>query len=238
MEAGDNGDSDIVYNGTAVHADCLTEFNAARKAAGLVPFADANGEFTVTPENQKAIELLCEEMMTDQLFAEAPQHRVLVAFDEQSGSTADCAKAVARFNGALPLFKSLPPKFTVTEPVYQNIQAVSFVALYNPRKNPKVDCGYFNCTATSDSEKKEKNAEVEEASEKQEKIVPVEEDSDSSTKTLKGLFCVSSPMALVLDEYPFEQSEFNKIKEAINASAVALPTFVTCLVAAAGLVLF
>ncbi|KAL8425198.1 hypothetical protein Efla_004273 [Eimeria flavescens] len=120
------------------------------------------------------------------------QYPFLVALDEQSGNQADCAEAVEDFNKAAPLFGSLPPKYTPQAEIYKNIQAVSFVALYNPKDDPKLECGYFNCTETTPSAKTLQQTNGE------------SQPSQESTKMMKALLCLTSPQPLVENEYPFD----------------------------------
>ncbi|CDJ34023.1 SAG family member [Eimeria mitis] len=86
--------------------------------------------------------------------------------------SADCEAAVEYWKEAFPNFKGLPPQYTDGAELYKNPQNVSFISLFNPQENPKVDCAYFTCPAQQDS-KKQKSEPVED----EEAEPPTEEDS-------------------------------------------------------------
>ncbi|KAL8425199.1 hypothetical protein Efla_004274 [Eimeria flavescens] len=119
--------------------------------------------------------------------------------EEQSGKEADCAEAVKNFNGALPLFRLLPPKCTAEEELYQNAKAHSFVHLYNPQDHLAIDggCFNFNCTETTKETTSSTNNSTGNIQKKQFcKNIP---------KMTKQLFCVTAPQPQVENEYPYEQ---------------------------------
>ncbi|KAL8425200.1 hypothetical protein Efla_004275 [Eimeria flavescens] len=222
----DESASEVKYAGNATEVDCLDVFNVARTAAGLVPFVSAGAEFSVTKQalDKSFTERACKALMTQTPLTEVSQlfdFNKTVALAIQDGHTGDCAAAVTHFNGALPLFGSLPPAFSTSEPVYKELQAVSFVALYNPKEDPKLDCGYLSCTATTKASSKGSESDGS--------------PQEGNTTTLKGLLCATSPQALIEGQAPFVQKRYDRIKGAISSALAAVPAFLTVALAAAAI---
>ncbi|KAL8437304.1 hypothetical protein ACSSS7_001067 [Eimeria intestinalis] len=71
------------------------------------------------------------------------------AAHEQRGAKADCSAAVDDWQGAIVDFGSSPPKYNTEDAFYKNVRNLSFVALFNPKTDAKVDCAYITCPRTT-----------------------------------------------------------------------------------------
>ncbi|KAL8449692.1 hypothetical protein Emed_002947 [Eimeria media] len=67
------------------------------------------------------------------------------AVHSQTGTTASCSAAVEYWKGAIENFESLPPEHDNKTDLYNDRRNVSFVALFNPQADAKVDCVYVTC---------------------------------------------------------------------------------------------
>ncbi|CDJ36648.1 LOW QUALITY PROTEIN: SAG family member [Eimeria mitis] len=173
------------------------------------------------------------------------------AYAVQEGASADCEAAVEHWKAAFSNFNGLPPRLPPqytedTEP-YDNPQNISFISLFNPSENPKVDCAYFTCPAKK-------------AGKQQQDVVPplkepeeVEEDDPESSndvespnpgggsesitdKEVKALVCVTTPDALKKESAPYTQAQWDQITAGLNKNAApALPTFLGFAATAAGI---
>ncbi|XP_026192963.1 putative protein TPRXL [Cyclospora cayetanensis] len=77
-----------------------------------------------------------------------------VAYHVQTGSEGSCSAAVDYWKSGFSLFNNqLPPSYSSSSPsdIYKNGQAVSFVALYNPKPGPTAECAFVKCPATTNT---------------------------------------------------------------------------------------
>ncbi|KAL8429926.1 hypothetical protein Efla_004740 [Eimeria flavescens] len=63
----------------------------------------------------------------------------------QTGQMANCSAAVDHWKEALVNFGRLPPAYNADSEPYNDLQNVSFVALFNPKARAKIDCAYVTC---------------------------------------------------------------------------------------------
>ncbi|CDJ32933.1 SAG family member [Eimeria mitis] len=130
------------------------------------------------------------------------------AYAIQEGKTADCQAAVDLWTAAFPNFNGLlPPVYTLGTAPYDRTQNISFLSLFNPYPNPKVDCAYFTCGATQNAK--------------------------GSEKEVKTLICVTIPHPLTENELPYTQEQWDKITTAFKPSSAVAATPATLLLAAA-----
>lgn len=97
----------------------------------------------------------------------------------------DCSAAVEFWTQAYTNFEGLPEAYAKDKVPYNSAQNVSFIALFNPKENPEVDCAYFTCPAAPSSNV---GAGVR----------------ATSDREVRGLLCVTTPNALTQGEAPFE----------------------------------
>ncbi|CDJ51394.1 SAG family member [Eimeria brunetti] len=163
------------------------------------------------------------------------------AYAVQDGTEANCEAAVEHWKEALPNFSGLPPTYTTETDLYKNSQNVSFISLFNPKENPKVDCAYFTCPAKSETPAEDEDNE--------EPPPAVEGSGDSSharqtrsgataEKEVKALLCITTPNALTADTAPYTQSQWDQITTGLKGSAAAaVPTLLGFAAAAVGVLL-
>lgn len=117
----------------------------------------------------------------------------MYAYFPRSGDTEDCPAAIEYWKGGFASFGTkVPPKFGYQEGTkrgkepYDTYRATSFVALYNPKDTPKMDCGFVRCPARTET---------------------VVVDGVPTTKVLaeaaNALVCLSNPTALEENKSPY-----------------------------------
>ncbi|OEH76497.1 SAG family member [Cyclospora cayetanensis] len=143
--------------------NCLSDMNEPRTAAGLselkapaasteqTKVANALGKEGKT-ETTKYLQDLC----TDLIATNPPKTTTkgTVAYHVQTGSEGSCSAAVDYWKSGFSLFNNqLPPSYSSSSPsdIYKNGQAVSFVALYNPKPGPTAECAFVKCPATTNT---------------------------------------------------------------------------------------
>ncbi|KAL8439078.1 hypothetical protein Efla_006677 [Eimeria flavescens] len=90
---------------------------------------------TASPRNPKVAKTVKVQSKEDATYA----------VHVQTGQTANCSAAVDHWKEALVNFGRLPPAYNADSEPYNDLQNVSFVALFNPKANAKVDCAYVTC---------------------------------------------------------------------------------------------
>ncbi|KAL8274832.1 hypothetical protein Esti_001238 [Eimeria stiedai] len=201
-----------VIKASASQVDCLKAFNSARADAGFQPFLQSRSDIFVEDHAtaQAFLNMGCEALRTSTPPPNPEKYNATIALVAQDGQLADCDKAVAEIQKARENFSGVPGPYVKGEAPFNNIENVSLVALYNPKRNAELDCYYFSCLR----------------------------DEDSVNRVLvRGLFCASSPIALEQDKHPFTQEEFTRIENAKafvrSAAASPVPTFYMVAVATA-----
>ncbi|CDJ32257.1 SAG family member [Eimeria mitis] len=171
------------------------------------------------------------------------------AYAVQEGATADCEAAVEHWKAALSNFDGVPPQYKEETAPYDNPQNISFISLFNPNENPKVDCAYFTCPAQqADSQQRNNLVDGEGEGEGEEGDPeadsggsgPKPDDGGTSTtdKEVKALVCVTTPKVLNKDAAPYTQAQWDQITAGLNKSAApALPTFLGFVATAVGILI-
>ncbi|CDJ29194.1 SAG family member [Eimeria mitis] len=242
----------------AERVNCSVQMNAARD---LVRFAELTagenkGEklpIDETPLSRAAtvaeyVESVCTALKGNA--ASAPKSATLdgtYAYAVQEGATADCEAAVEHWKAAFSNFNGLPPQYTEDTEPYDNPQNISFISLFNPSENPKVDCAYFTCPAKKTVKQNQEVVEDEEEEGEEEAgggssngNGPEQGSGSESTtdKEVKALVCVTTPKALNKDAAPYTQAQWDQITAGLNKSAApALPMFLGFVATAVGILL-
>ncbi|CDJ70313.1 SAG family member [Eimeria necatrix] len=194
--------------GTAETIDCFKEMNEERKAAGLPEFTQASEETQVLPEHPgsgRAITAstlwteICKKIAGDD-GATTQANQLEGTFAYYSGKK-DCKAAVQYWKDGFSLFKNeLPPTFTALNdpPIYTD-QAVSFVALYNPKASPVASCAFVTCTeggafAAADLSKSHEGRTLRRLQELE--------------TTATAVICLTNPKALTAGAAPFHCLDF------------------------------
>ncbi|CDJ35224.1 SAG family member [Eimeria mitis] len=184
----------------AVRVDCSSQMNAARSLAGFTGFqaaadsadppeqlpiysSNTEGRSGSTDPNTEYLTAVCKAMKQNTATEVDIKPDGTYAYAVQEGTDADCQAAVDHWKEAFTNFDGLPPTYDKSTDVYKSAKNVSFISLFNPQENPKVDCAYFTCPAGV----KAKGV-------------------DSGTgddKELKALLCVTTPKALTAEVAPF-----------------------------------
>ncbi|KAL8429923.1 hypothetical protein Efla_004737 [Eimeria flavescens] len=144
-------------NPTASRVSCIDAMNPYRHAAGFTPFeipsvkesvsvtSGGDSQTTASPH----LTAVCESVQTESPrlpeVSKASAKRATYAVHVQTGQTADCTAAVDHWKKALVNFGTLPPAYTADSKLYSELQNMSFVALFNPKANAKIDCAYITC---------------------------------------------------------------------------------------------
>ncbi|CDJ51389.1 SAG family member [Eimeria brunetti] len=246
----------------AVGVDCSAAMNAARNRVGFteLTLGKATGELLPLDSTvgdagtgTKYVDEVCKALKAEESGTPAAKSTGLngtYAHVVQEGANADCEAAVDYWKAALKNFTGLPPTYTTETDLYKNSQNVSFISLFNPKENPKVDCAYFTCPAkqaVTDPSTDEGEEEGEEdgtgpdgagpSREKGTHIVGRSvggEDATTTEKEVKALVCITTPSALTNDTAPYTQSQWDQITTGLNGSAAAVPTFLGLVAAAVG----
>lgn len=79
-------------------------------------------------------------------FPPVPGQNGIFAFMPTDRADINCNEAVVYWGSAAKNFLGGPPVYTTEQPIYKNVFNTSLVALYNPGRNPTVDCIAFTCT--------------------------------------------------------------------------------------------
>ncbi|CDJ33654.1 SAG family member [Eimeria mitis] len=253
---------------TAKRVDCSASMNEARKLVGFAEFTEgqtAEEKLPIDPVSKTAgatgttyIESVCSALKAVRRDTEFLNSQLPCALDGtyayavQEGTDADCEAAVDHWKAALSNFKSLPPQYTEDTELYKDPQNVSFISLFNPKENPKVDCAYFTCPAkenkpkqqstdvvggTGDNGEKDPNADEGDGDDEEEPETG--EGSETTTdKEVKALLCITTPNALTQGAAPYTQAQWDQITAGLNKNAAhALPISLGFAVAAVGVLL-
>ncbi|KAL8425195.1 hypothetical protein Efla_004270 [Eimeria flavescens] len=201
----------------AKHVDCLPTFNSARSVARFPPFRNAaESPYLETLEEAQAfIKMGCNSLLERKPADNASRFDATMAVVVQEGEVADCAAAVHSIRAAVPNFKGVPGPYKKGEEPYDSIDNVAVVALFNPKKDPQLDCFSLTCM------EQELGGQV----------------------VVRGLVCATTPVALEENRAPFTEEEFARIVASIGeplppASGGASPPLVSLLSAAAAGILF
>ncbi|CDJ34478.1 SAG family member [Eimeria mitis] len=227
----------------ADRVDCSESMNAARKLVGFADLTlgeEGNEKLPIDPAAKARTETVAayvKSVCTALKSNEASPPGDLTgtyAYAVQEGTSANCEAAVDYWKAALSNFDGLPPQYTAETKLYKTPQNVSFISLFNPNENPKVDCAYFTCPAQQDEPNEPDGASV------REKDSELEGEGESTTdKEVKALLCVTTPNALTTNKAPYTQDQWDQINAGLKKnSAPALPTFLGFAAAAVGVVLF
>ncbi|CDJ29193.1 SAG family member [Eimeria mitis] len=124
--------------------------------------------------------------------------------------------------------------YTENTAPYDKVQNVSFISLFNPKENAKVDCAYFICPAAEEDADEPKNRNDDE---------PPSEDPEpeaTTDKDLKAILCITTPSALEANKAPYEQAQWDRISAAVNSSngSAAAPTLLLLAAAVLGAYFF
>ncbi|CDJ51388.1 SAG family member [Eimeria brunetti] len=260
---GGNASSSTTTTNEVVRVDCSEAMNVARSRVGFTDLAvgkdtgevlpiEPTGSLQVTGSNY--VDEVCKALKAEGSGTPTSKSTTLngtYAHAVQEGANADCKAAVDYWKAALKNFTGLPPTYTSETDLYKNSQNVSFISLFNPKENPKVDCAYFTCPAkqTDNNPPVEGDGEEEEGEEgepgggskqpgdnvKNSMGRNIESGDVSATdKEVKALVCITTPNALTKDTAPYTQSQWDQITTGLNGSAAAVPTFLGLLAAAVG----
>ncbi|CDJ32938.1 SAG family member [Eimeria mitis] len=261
----------------ADRVDCSASMNAARNLVGFADFTvgktdgeklpidealagrDVTGAAYVNSVCTALKDVTCRVFcvlrpsQNQQNTASAQESATLAgtyAYAVQEGASADCKAAVDHWKAALSNFKSLPPQYTGETAPYADPQNISFISLFNPNENPKVDCAYFTCPAQqADSQQRnnvsggdgEGEGEGDEDPEVDSGVdgpKPGGEGGSTTDKEVKALVCVTTPKALNKDAAPYTQAQWDQITAGLNKNAApALPTFLGFAATAVGILL-
>ncbi|CDJ32935.1 SAG family member [Eimeria mitis] len=157
---------------SAKKIDCSTHMNAVRTLAGFSPL-----ELGTTEQEQ--LPILGSESALDTEYVE----KVCTAMKADKAPSEKAATLTAYTENTAP---------------YNKIQNVSFISLFNPKENAKVDCAYFICPAAEEDADEPKNRNDDE---------PPSEDPEpeaTTDKDLKAILCITTPSALEANKAPYE----------------------------------
>ncbi|CDJ51408.1 SAG family member [Eimeria brunetti] len=199
---------------TATQVNCLAEMNEARSLAGLPELKLGDDEKSLLPittkgtsrseteqPNTNYLKQVCDDMKGGKVTVQKITPDGIYAYAVQDKY--DCQAAVDYWKKAFTNFNGLPPAYDSTATPYTSAQNISFISLFNPKENPKVDCAHFTCPpATGDGGNGRSGEE----------------------KELKALLCITTPQALTAGQPPYTQDQWNKINTAINSGSAAIPT--------------
>ncbi|CDJ36594.1 SAG family member [Eimeria mitis] len=249
---------------TAKRVDCSASMNEARKLVGFAEFTvgeTTEEKLPIDPVSKTAgatpatyVESVCTALKASEASpAKSGALDGTYAYAVQEGTDADCEAAVDHWKAGLSNFKSLPPEYTEETELYKNPQNISFISLFNPNENPKVDCVYFTCPAKENKPKQQSTDVVGDTGSNGEKDPSAgegdgddEEDpaaggeSETTTdKEVKALLCITTPNALTQGAAPYTQAQWDQITAGLNKNAAhALPISLGFAVAAVGVLLF
>ncbi|KAL8448010.1 hypothetical protein Emag_004124 [Eimeria magna] len=188
-------------------AQCLSNMNEARQAAGL-PNLTEKSLFPTSPERIALLTGVCHYMLQEYFDGEPGTEiegtPALFQFDGQASP--DCGAAVKNWQDALRFFEARPPVNNDVSYSVMHPQALSFVALYNPSQGVQGDCQVLVCTTKTaqlqmpsrqtlpaeDLEEQPQNAEPEKEGERES---PPSGAGDNAGKTASALLCLTSPDA-------------------------------------------
>lgn len=180
---------------TANRVDCLAAMNSARQLAGLVNFKAETEAGKMLPigsdnsPNTAYINAVCSGLLTaanpDQGTG-ADKREGTYASTTALDDSANCEKVVNLWKSSVYEFNGLPPAYTPeNKRPYELAQNRSFVVLYNPKKNPTIDCAHFVCQRGTPQ--------------------------SIGVQPLKALVCLTNPAALVAGKRPFTASQWREI---------------------------
>lgn len=217
-----------------------------------------------TEDKNSFLEAVCNGGLTEKT-TNAETHKLTgtFAYFVQSGEKENCDAAVeSHKEGFEALGSSLPPAFHKDTTPYNNHKAVSFVSIYNPKPKATLECIYVTCPATvtttttvsptkepsssstSTTTQSASTAASTEGSSTAEGEEKEEESSDEGSETRReapagsrnALVCISSPPALVENEPPYSEEQYNKIRDAFaNSADTALPALLAFAAGAFGI---
>ncbi|CDJ51390.1 SAG family member [Eimeria brunetti] len=259
---GANASSPGTTANKAVNVDCSAAMNAARNRVGFTELTVGKEAGEILPIdstiNQKGsgtnyVDQVCAALKAEAGGTPGAASSTLngtYAHAVQEGVNADCEAAVDYWKAALNNFTGLPPTYTTDIDLYKNSQNVSFISLFNPKENPKVDCAYFTCPAkqaedTPPEEEEEEEGDGTLPEKVPEEIVPnrmrrnlENREVTTTDKEVKALVCITIPNALTKDTAPYTQSQWDQITTRLNGSAAPeVPTFLGLAATAIGFIL-
>ncbi|KAL8439079.1 hypothetical protein Efla_006678 [Eimeria flavescens] len=203
---GERTNTSPTYN----RVSCLDAMNPPRQAAGFSPF-----------KNPKILPVKT---------ANAPSmENGTYGVHVQTGQTADCSAAVDHWKEALVSFGTLPPIYKKDVKPYDGLQNMSFVALFNPKADAKVDCAESPSGPAAGAGQDSGTEEGGENASPDDSAGVVYEEA-------RVLVCASQPGALTEGSKPFTEEEFMRITDSLLSSAfVAAPTLLALSAASLGL---
>ncbi|CDJ51391.1 SAG family member [Eimeria brunetti] len=247
----------------AVGVDCSAAMNAARNRVGFTELTLGKEESETLPIGSATdpkgagapyVDQVCEKLKAVESGTPEAKSAALngtYAHAIQEGANADCEAAVDYWKAALSNFTGLPPTYTTDTALYKNSQNVSFISLFNPKENPKVDCAYFTCPAkqtNSGGTGEEEEGEEDEDLPPEGPLAPGTRDRmgrnirsgnvTTTEKEVKALVCITTPSALTDNTAPYTQSQWDQITTGLNGSgAAAVPSLLGLAAAAVGVLL-
>ncbi|KAL8452791.1 hypothetical protein Emag_002164 [Eimeria magna] len=202
-----------------------SDINPLREAAGLtafqkqriLPLTEDSREVSGGDEVSKESEFfksVCQRTQLTPRDNNAPAETdATYALHTQTGNTASCSAAVNYWKGAIASFESLPPKYDSEAEVYSDRRNVSFVALFNPQPNAKIDCAYITCAKKNESSLETEDGDADEPDEpiiapgtraRSVRTTPLRKATRGKlVKDTHVLICVTQPVALREDTNPF-----------------------------------
>lgn len=202
----------------AKRVSCWDQMNELRGIVGFPDLTQTN-IFKITEDDWKAkapttlpeyLKEVCGAIQNSQVPTDYAKASGTYAYAVQTGENADCQAAVNSWKAAFPGFEGvLPPAYDANIAPYNNTQSISFISLFNPKDDPKVDCAYFTCPTPT------KNAES----------TPSENET-TANKGVNALICITTPSALESGQRPYTQDQWNQISDGLKRSsaATAVPT--------------
>ncbi|CDI74848.1 SAG family member [Eimeria praecox] len=249
---------------SAKSVSCLDPMNKARNLVGFTALTAAKNQGEILPIVQVSsggspqtsgdayVKAVCNAL---QASPASPASAIAVngtyAYAAQDGADADCEAAVEHWKEAVDNFNGPPPQYKAGDGVYANPQNISFISLFNPQNNPKLDCAYFTCPASASSEQGDGGLEEEEDEPKQEEgekqtqpgqqqsgsvgVQTVSATADQTAQALKALLCVTTPNALKDNTPPFTDDQWSKITAGLKKGAASdVSTFLAFAATAVG----
>ncbi|CDJ66649.1 SAG family member [Eimeria necatrix] len=192
------------------------EINAAREAAGLDDFKDAEDQDKLSDPEPAEEELgemwkrLCEYLIpqtgtTTKTSSANPFEKGRYAFKSLTAEQPTCKESVDYWKAAYKNFTGLPPSKNDAETLYDDQDKVSFVALYSPSSNAIADCRVVTCTQTNTSTATPGA------------LMATAEGGTDTTKNGYALLCKTMPTAFASDaSAPFTQEQWDRIISSLS----------------------
>ncbi|CDJ61529.1 SAG family member [Eimeria maxima] len=135
--------------GSSSPAECLEDFNAARKRAGLKPFtAEQSLDKKMPTSDDGYINSMCQKITGEEtrVVVKSTERTGTYAFAPATDSEDGCSAAVSFWKEVHTNFQEPPPVYNQSEEgVYGDSRVRSFVALYSTAENATIDCAYITC---------------------------------------------------------------------------------------------